>query len=318
MYHTLLVPLDGSALSEGALPMAKALARRANARLVLVRAAWLPALVGARPTETQTRAVQEAQDYLARLAAELQQQDFRVETIVPQAPPDKAIVNAVALAQADLVVMTTHGRSGLGRWLYGSVAEAVLRRSPVPVLLVRAWSQVEPDTLERGAPRLIVPLDGSRFAEAALRHAETLAWALGDSLVLMRALVPAHLPADPLVAQALLEKVELDDEAEAYKYLTACAAPLRAAGLTVRTAVRSGNAATAIIEEAWAAEASLIVMATHGCTGLERVLMGSVAQEVLKRGTLPLLLVHPYQVNGGPGAAHVTTETQGEPALQAH
>lgn len=302
MYSAILVPLDGSALSEGALPTAKALARKFSSRLVLVRAAWFPAVAMTEPQEDQISLARECDAYLNGLATTLRGEGYTVDTTVPQTPAEQGILAAIQLFHAELVVMTTHGRSGLGRWVYGSVAEAVLNQSPVPVWLVRAWGAVAPTLFEKTPLRLLVPLDGSEFAEVVLPHAARLAHSMGAALVLMRAIAPLRLPADPLVAQALLEQAELENEETTAKYLADLAAPLRAEGVTVQTAVRLGAAARAILEEAWASDISLIIMATHGRTGLERVFLGSVAMDVLRRGTTPLLLIHPASF-GKPGLA---------------
>lgn len=136
--RTILVPLDGSPLAETALPEAIELARQRGARLLLLRAAEAHVPLAADPTEAQVRVVQEAEAYLAELKAELAATGTTdVETSVWYGPPAHAIVEAARLRHADLIVMTTHGRSGLGRLILGSVAESVLRGTTTPILLLR-------------------------------------------------------------------------------------------------------------------------------------------------------------------------------------
>jgi nucleotide-binding universal stress UspA family protein len=134
----ILVPLDGSHLAELALPRATDLARPAGATVVLLRAAAAHTINGD-PAEAQILAVREAEEYLGRVAARLRAEGFeKVETSVWYGPAAPAIVDAARLRRADLIVMSSHGRSGLGRLILGSVAESVLRGTGVPILLLRA------------------------------------------------------------------------------------------------------------------------------------------------------------------------------------
>lgn len=134
----ILVPLDGSSLAELALSRATDLARPAGATVMLVRAAAAHAIVGD-PTEAQVLAVREGEEYLGRVAARLRAEGFeKVETSVWYGPAAPAIVEAARLGRVDLIVMSSHGRSGLGRLILGSVAESVLRGTNVPILLLRA------------------------------------------------------------------------------------------------------------------------------------------------------------------------------------
>jgi nucleotide-binding universal stress UspA family protein len=136
---TILVPVDGSALAEAALPRALELAEVSGARVLLLRAAQAPTVPGVDPTEAQVRVVREAETYLAQLRQRLTREGgVKVETSVWYGPAAHAIVEAARLHRADEIVMTTHGRSGLGRLLLGSVAESVLRGTTTPILLLRA------------------------------------------------------------------------------------------------------------------------------------------------------------------------------------
>lgn len=135
----ILVPLDGSALAESAIATAVEMARSGLATLMLVRAVEAHTLPGADPTDAQVEVVREAEAYLAGVADRLKQQGVKnVQTSVWYGPAASAIVDAARLRKADLIVMTTHGRSGLGRLILGSVAESVLRGTTTPILLLRA------------------------------------------------------------------------------------------------------------------------------------------------------------------------------------
>lgn len=290
--RTILVPLDGSPLAERALPYAEALARASGARLALVWAS----LVRDRPAadEPEARRVAEEEAYLAEVARRLAERGLDAETALRFADPAAAIVEEARAQDVDLLVMATHGRGGLGRWVYGSVAEAVLARPPAPILLVRAgapgWEAAWPG--ER--PRLLAPLDGSAFAEEALPVAESLAEALGGELVVVRAVPRPGLDFGPdWVVAPILEDELANAETEARDYLDRLAARLAREGRAAQAALRVGDPAGVIAAVGRERGAALVVMATHGHTGLGRVVLGSVADAVLRHGTLPLLLVRP-------------------------
>ena len=137
-FKKILVPLDGSVLAEHALGKVTELAA-SGAAVMLIRAAEAHTLPGVDPTDMQVEVVREAEEYLARVAARLQRDGIKdLQTSVWYGPAASAIVEAARLRGADLIVMGTHGRSGLGRLILGSVAESVLRGTTTPILLVRA------------------------------------------------------------------------------------------------------------------------------------------------------------------------------------
>jgi nucleotide-binding universal stress UspA family protein len=146
----ILVPLDGSMLAEVAMWKALDLGAKDSTTISLVRAAEAYTLPGGDAVEAQVRAVREAEEYLAAAKRRVEQRGFgRVETHVWYGPPASAIVEAAAAQKADLIVMSTHGRSGLGRLILGSVAESVLRGTSVPTLIVR--NESAPLDVPRGA-----------------------------------------------------------------------------------------------------------------------------------------------------------------------
>ena len=134
----ILIPLDGSTLAESAIAKAVELSAP-ETTLMLVRAAEAHTLPGADPEHAQVEIVREAEEYLAAVATRLREQRAnRVETSVWYGPASSAIVEAARLKSADLIVMSTHGRTGIGRLILGSVAESVLRGTTIPILLLRA------------------------------------------------------------------------------------------------------------------------------------------------------------------------------------
>ncbi len=296
MYRTILVPLDGSALGERALPLAATLARAAQAKLVLVRCAWVPHVMDLESVEAEVKSVKDAEDYLAGIAAPLIQSGLSVETGVPFAVPGEGIVMEVELRKADLVIMSTHGRSGLSRLVYGSVAEAVLTHSPVPVLLVRA-TQASAITLgDIEQPEILIPVDGSPFAETVLPYAKEMARLVNGSLFLLRVVVAPPQWIDPMVvAPYPSEEVVVQQEDEATAYLAGLSQQLEAEGFQVHSRIVMDHPSDAILDACCGSNVRLIVMATHCRHGLGRVVFGSVAMEVLHHGRLPILLVHPVK-----------------------
>jgi nucleotide-binding universal stress UspA family protein len=295
----ILVPLDGSLVAEQALPYAETLARAAGAGVVLVRAVSSEPPWAGDAVEGRLRAAGEAADYLAATAERLRGSGLQVETAAPHGEPAEAVAKELGARGADLVVMSTHGRSGLGRWVYGSVAESILRRTPTPTLLVRAWREDGDYGDLAHEPRVLVPLDGSEFAEEALRVARSLAATLGGGLVLARAVYPpSAVEQEWTVASYLVEELR-ERESDAREYLAGVADRLRAAGAEPETCVYVGPPVEVIARAAREQAATLIVMATHGRTGAGRLLLGSVANSVLLHNDLPLVLMRPRAVGAG-------------------
>ena len=189
MYRTILVPLDGSPFSEQALPLATRLAQAVGARLILLEATRCMGEPGPQTNTLQARMTDHARQYLGLIADRLAATGLAVDVAVRNAAPEEAIPTAADDLNADLIVMATHGRSGLGRMVHGSVAEAVVTSCSVPVLLMRVAKK------PRGAPEpaehvVLVALDGTPFAEAALPHAVALAQAMDGVVRLVRVIVP--------------------------------------------------------------------------------------------------------------------------------
>jgi nucleotide-binding universal stress UspA family protein len=272
MQSTILVPLDGSAFSEQALSYVEALARTTSVHVVLVQVAPEHVFRGTEITVPAPYTVAEARTYLDGLAALLRRQGVTVEISVPARDDFAAtILDEVRAREADLVVMSTHGRSGPGRWLYGSVAEAVLKQSSVPVLLIPPDS-VPPWSVGL-AVRILVALDGSPHAEAVLAPTCVLAEQLGAELILLQVLDTPS------------------DQAEAYLARVAERLEVSVRKISIRTAV--GKPAVVIAETAQAEQANMIAMATHGHTGLAEVVLGSIATATLRRTRVPLFVVRP-------------------------
>jgi len=138
MYKSILVPLDGSTLAENILTEIEALALLLKAKLNLILVSKAHVLPGVDPTEAQVRVVNTANEYLEKIQNRLSAKNLEIEIHTPYGNPAYKILEVCRRHDIDLIAMSTHGRSGIGRWLLGSVAEKVVRHSEIPVLLLRS------------------------------------------------------------------------------------------------------------------------------------------------------------------------------------
>ena len=289
MYRTIMVPLDGSALAERALPLAEALAARGGGRLILMRAVVAHPFPAADAAEQQRQLVQEAAHYLSGVASRFDA-CLQVECAVAYGDAAQSILAEARLRDVNLVVMATHGRGGLGRWLYGSVADQVLRQAGMPVALVPAACD---HTWDRSRPmRVVVPLDGSDFALEALGAVRALAHMGSVDVALLRVVEPVGLAVYAREAREVSFAPE-EQLAVAQRYLERMAATLEVTAREVSIHVALGTAPSEIAALACEEGADLVVMATHGRGGLSRLVMGSTATGTLHRVHTPLLLVRP-------------------------
>lgn len=310
MFRSIVVPLDGSELAERALPYAVQLARAADGTLTLVRVAIAPPparLDGADWEQAQAQAVQEGETYLAAVAEKLAKR-VSVATTVRYGRAPREIVEMVKQAGAEVVVMATHGRTGLSHVLYGSVAETLLATSPVPVLLVHARPGEAPGPpFDPASARIAVALDGSSFAESAAHIAASLVAPRGE-LVLIRIVDPpdrVQYDASGRVIAYLDQQAEAcRREARAYLSRLAIEFSRQYPRVQISQHVRSGEPSPGIIAVAIDKGADLLAMSTHGRTGVSRAVLGSVAGQVVANGTTPVLLV-------GPNASHPSTTSTG-------
>lgn len=304
MYHSILVPLDGSALSEQALPLACDLARHLGASLHLAyvdSAASAAPILGERQFAPDSQP--QARAYLDQLADQWAAAAGRpiAVAVLDRAPADQpggaiaaALARYVAVAGADLIVMTSHGRGGLARLWFGSVAADLAACSPVPILLLRpapAFSPAMPASLRR----LLIPLDGTAWAEQILDPMLALAQATTADLNLLHVVDPHR--ESPWASSTARNALPMSHEArliEARAYLDALARAPRAAGLAVECyACLGAPVAHAVLEEAEQQRADLIALTVSGGTGWRHDVSGRVAAAVLREARTPLLLYRP-------------------------
>jgi nucleotide-binding universal stress UspA family protein len=304
MFTKILVPLDGSNLAERALPPALALASRAFTRvpgeILLLRVPVAERMLVHYPAKHTILMPEQSFEHSRRECGhylDMIQEAFRRPGVsLRQASTEHmsfvdtdvaaALIDTAALEKVDLIVMSPHGRSGFTRWMLGSITERVLRHAGCPVWIVRSDKPVQ---------RLLVPLDGSELAEAALAPAMGLVRYLSCTALLVRVEAPAVSDAYSVerrdnVEAGADEAVEQRFQQAAASYLECQAEPFRATGLNVETVVARGKPANTILEMAEVHHCDLIVMATHGRSGIKRWVYGSVTEKVL-RGALCSLMV---------------------------
>lgn len=286
MYSQILVPLDSSNFSEQILPYAWFFADVFKIPVVLLHVADPAARPPFWPEAT-------GEAYLKEVAEKHFASSVGVTINSAVGTPEEVILDSARSDPSCLIAMATRGVSGMRRWLIGSVASKVARAAANPVLLIRPGEVADRPTPVK-LNTVFVPLDGSGLAEKALPHARALAKAAPVEIHLVRAYqlpAEAHMVADGVIAQGAAQyREELRREAQAY--LDGKVAGLCAEGLErVSATVVEGDAAGEIIDFARRTPNNLVIMSSHGRSGIRRWVLGSVAEKVVQYSQDPVLLV---------------------------
>jgi len=292
MYEKILVPLDGSELAEVALPYAEELAGRLGSEVRLLYVSEPAEASYRRMHQFYMQKVAEATKHAAeRYAEKPGEKAIKVESRILVGNPAEEIVDYADKADIGLIVMATHGHSGIKRWaLGGSVADKVVRATKQPVAIIRARG-ARPDVREKGVlNKALVPLDGSKESEAVIPYIEELASKLKVGLILLQVVARAYHVHEGIEVPYTEEEVK-PLEADAERYLEKVSKALQGKGISTRWEVRVGHEAEEIIEFADEIVADLVAMSTHGQTGISRWAFGSVTDKVLHAGNTPVLLV---------------------------
>ncbi len=304
MFRRILVPLDGSPFGEHALPPALALAERWGAEVELVRVATLGAGgTSPRPGARDPRdlAMEAAGEYLEEVRSRIADSGFSGKIgseVIPPGNVARSLVSHVVETEADLAVMTTHGRGPLQRAWLGSSADGFIRHGPVPTLLIRPVGEPDDDAPpldEQARPfgRVLIPLDGSDASERMTEMA--LPFTVGAEFprfILLRAIPPFVPGGSPYLPHVIREGEAQEQVKEAAQgYLDKVAARLADTPVGVATQViPAGQPAVAILEAAEEVGADLIALSTHGRGGVARLLLGSVADKVVRGSSVPVLV----------------------------
>jgi nucleotide-binding universal stress UspA family protein len=309
MFSRLLVPLDGSSLAEAILLQVTELASLHGAEVVLLRVAHAHAFPATDEIEAQVRAVQEADAYLAGVAQRLKAGGIKVQCVVRYGQAAEEILDHAGVGGVDLIAMSTHGRSGMRRWMLGSVAEKVLRAAPVPVLLVRARGQASAEFapqagrhLEPGQSKavqciptvirhILCPVDFSQASKEIVENAGALALRFGADLTVLHSVYDplditcSHIPHPPL--EQLREEMIRVAEQTLQRLVTRKLRHLPRAKAVVVT----GPPFEQITRYAREHAVDLIVMGTQGVSGLDHLIMGSTAERVIRHAPCPVFSI---------------------------
>lgn len=300
MYRDIVVPLDGSGFGELALPYAYGIARKHNAsvRFLTVIPPLPPYHEGDDRSSEEAghylMAREEADRYHAELRKRVESIGWGVPTVgqVEMGGVVEELDRYVRTAGAELLVMTTHGRGPLRRAWLGSVADGLLRRTPCPILAVRPRTGQQMSLVEQAFRHILVTLDGSPEAREILPFAGSLAESFGAAVTLLR-VIPPHFPVASSLASHLHYGFEgwEGQEAAARELLSREAEDLEARGLSVGVRVVKGiHPADGILKFSASEDVDMVAMTTHGRGGVARLVLGSVADKVLRGASVPLLL----------------------------
>ena len=297
MYTKIVVPLDGSQLSEGVLPYARSFSKALKIPVELLQVIE-PETISAFTDLRHDRYVDTVEaglrssslDYLGPVAGSFPD-PLSVDCSVQIGNPAEVIVDKGSAQAGALIAMATHGRSGIRRWLLGSVAEKVLRATTNHLLLVRPKDQSGTSGVAR-LERVLVPLDGSPLAEQAFSPVAILSKKMNLEVVLLQvyALPQGAYATDGYVPN--LEPLMKQVREDAKNYLDERVRQLQAERLDkVSSVLLEGDAAGGIVDFARSAPESLVAMCTHGRSGFDRWILGSVTERVVRHSGEPVLVV---------------------------
>jgi nucleotide-binding universal stress UspA family protein len=295
MLNHILVPLDGSLLAECVLPHAVTLAQVFDSRLTLLRVVERDQATGLKrvidPLQWQIRKV-EAGAYLDSVVARLNRVGLQAEKVILEGLPQERIVEFTRDRGIGMIIISTHGQSGLSGWNVSSVVQKVILHAHVPMMIVRAHTSPATDIAQMRYRRVLVPLDGSRRAEYALPLAKKLANYHNSQLLLVHAVVKPELPRlTPFSEEErqLVDRLTKLNQTRAGKYLERLRAQLSPG---VETCIIVSHAPAASLHDVVVQEnADLVVLSAHGYTSETRWPYGSIALNFIAYGTTPLLIV---------------------------
>lgn len=282
MYKRILLPLDGSAEAESPLPYIKDFSNKFNAKVHVL---------GVGIGDKRRKVNRLLTDYIECTANNLTQEGILARPHVLYGHANEQILLFTKETAIDLIIMATHGRSGVTRWWIGSVAENIVTEATLPVLLIRSKHLRENEANKtKTFHHILVPLDGSSLGESALQHVGILASKLEATINLLHVIhsfdgLGFDIPGYDL---KIMTK-KLSDSGK--KYLKNISEKLKNKGIKTSSKVIVGNPANTIIDYALQEKVDLVAMSTHGRSGITRWVLGSVADKVLRESSLPLWLV---------------------------
>jgi len=293
MFTRILVPLDGSAIAEKALPHARALGRALEIPITLITAIETTAGFSkekARHLDTVIEGgMRTSKEYLKKISKTFS--GAGIQYRVEKGKAEDAIIMNAAADNGTLITMASHGRSGLGRWLLGSITEKVVRGTNNAVLVVRANEESRSEG-EAAPDSILVPLDGSTLAESVLLYVVELARAFHAKVTLLRSYSLKQIIFSFEDYHPDLDELKGELRWEATSYLNEKVAELKSRGLVdVFCSVSEGDAAEAIIEMGKGAPNTLIAMSAHSGSIIKHWVLGSVTERVLRHANNSVLTI---------------------------
>jgi nucleotide-binding universal stress UspA family protein len=286
MYKRILVPLDGSGLAEGALPYAEGVATRLHSEVIL--------LTVCAPGDSLERPLKA---YLEKRAGELSSLGIEASPLVVHGNTANEILDFAEKNDINLIIISTHGYTGPSIWPLGSIANKILQKSRIPLLLIRS-RELEAVLREKELRKVLVPLDGSQFAEGIVPYVEGLTKGIENEVILIRVIESVQIP-DIVRHTAGFDEKKYEKELmaraekEAKRYLSKEESALRNKGVKVSSTSLSGMPAQTILQYAEDNSISLIALSTHGFSGITKWAYGSVASKIIDSSSKPVLLVRP-------------------------
>ena len=282
MYEKILVPLDGSELAEQAIPYAIMIAKKFQSEVILLTT-----------SEPASRFEHPLQSYMEKQTKALKSLKVRAEFVCLHGNAATEILKFAEGNGINLIVISTHGCTGDRCWPMGSIANKVVQRSSIPMLLIRPTQSVE--HIEKRLRTMLVALDGSPVAEKIIPYVESLAKKMGSEVILFRAVEPLSMPFG--TSYPFLEEYKVafaaNAEKEAKAYLSEQESKLRDKGLKIISDIVKTKPDQAILQYAEDHSISLIALTTHGFSGIAKWAYGSVAARVIEGSTKPILLLRP-------------------------
>jgi nucleotide-binding universal stress UspA family protein len=289
LYQKILVPLDGSDLAEKALTYAKTVSKLKNSEVILFAISI---------TNEGGRRDRLLKSYLDISAKSLESQGVKVSTDVAYGEAAEEIIEYSEKNKIDLIIISTHGYSGIKRWMLGSTTQKVLYSTCTPILLIKSKA---PEISKAEFQKILVPLDGSTFSEATFPFLEELAKGTKTNIILLGVCEPPVVPSygsKPInpTWEKYRDTLWADSQKQVTEYLEKTKDALEKNGLQIEPRIikeTDGKVAKSIIKVARDEEVDLIAIATHGHTGASRWVYGSVANRIVEESAEPILLIRP-------------------------